>query len=160
MYVNTHFDFTGMMKNLFSKQLSLCVCILLSATHAAAGPATQPNKLSPCPESPNCVSSLSNNKKHFIEPFDFKGGREEARQKLIHILKSTRRVHLVKVEADFIHAEFRSFIFRFVDDVAFYFPSEEGSIHVRSASRTGYYDFGANRRRVERLRSAFESRTK
>ncbi|MGD9241474.1 MAG: DUF1499 domain-containing protein, partial [Desulfobacterales bacterium] len=43
---------------------------------------------------------------------------------------------------------------------AFYFPSEETIIHVRSASRTGYYDFGANRRRVERLRSAFENRTK
>lgn len=149
-----------MMKYLYQKRLSLYVCILLSATQAAAGPATRPNKFLPCPDSPNCVSSLSDNKKQFIEPFDNKGRREEARQKLINILKSKKRVRLVKVETDFIHAEFRSFIFRFVDDVAFYFPSEETIIHVRSASRTGYYDFGANRRRVERLRSAFENRTK
>jgi uncharacterized protein (DUF1499 family) len=160
MHLNTHFNYTGVMKNLFSKQLSLCVCILLSATPASGGSEARPSRLSPCPDSPNCVSSLSDNKKHFIEPFDFRGSREEVRQKLINILKSTRRVRLVKVETDFIHAEFRSFIFRFVDDVAFYFPSEETIIHVRSASRTGYYDFGANRRRVERLRSAFENRTK
>jgi uncharacterized protein (DUF1499 family) len=145
-----------MMKSLFSKRLSLYVCILLSATHATAGPA----KLSPCPDSPNCVSSQSADKAHFIDPLPYDGSLAKARQRLINILRSTKRVRLVKVETDFIHAEFRSFIFGFVDDVAFTFPSEENIIHVRSASRTGYYDFGANRRRVERLRSAFENWTK
>jgi uncharacterized protein (DUF1499 family) len=144
------------MKNLFSNHLPLYVCILLSATHAAA----EPNKFSPCPGSPNCVSSQSENKKHFIEPFEYTGNREEARQKLINILEKTKRVLLVKAETDYIHAEYRSFIFRFVDDVELYFPSEDTIIHVKSASRIGYYDFGANRRRVERLRSALENLAK
>lgn len=148
------------MKHLYPTNLSLCICILLSATSASDGLAAKAVKLLSCPDSPNCVSSLSEEKKHFIDPFYFSGSREEARQKLINILKNTRRVRLVKVETDFIHAEFRSFTFRFVDDVTFYFPAEETCIHVRSASRTGYYDFGANRRRVERLRSAFEDRIK
>ena len=43
-----------------------------------------------------------------------------------------------------------------IDDVEFYFPPDERIIHVRSESRTGYYDFGANRRRVERLRNELE----
>ena len=145
-----------MMKNLFSKHLSLYVCVLLSATHASAGP----NRLSPCPDSPNCVSSKSPDKARFIEPFHYVGNREDARQKLINILENTKRVHLVKVETNYLHAEFRSFLFRFVDDLEFYIAPEENIIHVKSASRIGYYDFGVNRRRVERLRSAFKNSVK
>ena len=50
-----------------------------------------------------------------------------------------------------------SIVFQFVDDVEFYFPPDQTIIHLKSASRKGHYDFGANRRRVERLRSTFES---
>jgi uncharacterized protein (DUF1499 family) len=149
-----------MMKNLFSNRLPLYVCILLSACHAAPGAAAEPDKFSPCPDSPNCVSSQSAENARFIEPLHYAGSRADARQKLINILEKTKRVRIVKAETDYIHAEFRSFIFRFIDDVEFYFPQAETSIHVKSASRTGYYDFGANRRRVDRLRSAFENLAK
>ena len=145
-----------MMKNLFSKHLSLCICILLSATHASAGP----SRLSPCPDSPNCVSSRSTNPSRFIEPLRYTGNLPKARQKLIDLLENSKRTRLVRVETDYIHAEFRSLIFNFVDDIEFYFPSEDHIIHVRSASRTGYYDFGVNRRRVERLRATFENSAK
>jgi uncharacterized protein (DUF1499 family) len=145
-----------MMKNLFSKHLSLYVCILLSATHATAGP----NKLSPCPDSPNCVSSQSRDSARFIEPLRYTGNFADARQKVIDLLKSSKRARLIQVEADYIHAEFRSVIFKFVDDIEFYLSSEDRIIHVRSASRTGYYDFGVNRRRVERLRATFENSAK
>ena len=148
------------MKNLFSKRLSLYACILLSATHAAAGPSAKHPKFSPCPDSPNCVSSRSADESHFIEPLHYAGRRADAQQRLINILENTKRVRLVKVEMDYIHAEFRSFIFRFVDDVEFYFPSEKTIIHVKSSSRSGYYDFGANRRRVEQIRTAFENLAK
>ncbi len=149
-----------MMKNLFSNRLPLCICILLSACHAAAGPAVAPDTFSPCPDSPNCVSSQSAAKARFIEPLHYAGNRADARQKLINILEKTKRVHLVKAEADYIHAEFRSFLFGFVDDVEFYFSESDTIIHVKSASRAGYYDFGVNRRRVERLRSTFENLAK
>jgi uncharacterized protein (DUF1499 family) len=145
-----------MMKNLFSKHLSLYVCILLSATPAAAGP----SRISPCPDSPNCVSSQSNDSAHFIEPLRYTGNLADARQKLIELLENSKRTRLISVETDYIHAEFRSLIFNFVDDVEFYFSSEDQVIHVRSASRTGYYDFGVNRRRVERLRGTFENSAK
>jgi uncharacterized protein (DUF1499 family) len=113
-------------------------------------------QFTPCPDSPNCVSTQSTDKAHYIEPLRYYGSLADARQKLINILENTKRVRLVKVETNYIHAEFRSPIFRFVDDVEFLFPSEERIIHVKSASQSGYYDFGVNRRRVERLRSAFE----
>ena len=145
-----------MMKNLFSKHLSLYVCILLSATQAAAGP----SRLSPCPDSPNCVSSQSTDPARFIKPLRYTGDLADARQKLIDLLKDSKRARLISVETDYIHAEFRSLIFNFVDDVEFYFSSEDRIIHVRSASRTGYYDFGVNRRRMERLRAKFENSPK
>jgi uncharacterized protein (DUF1499 family) len=146
-----------MMKILSSKRLSLYFCILLSATNAEAGSAARPDKFSPCSDSPNCVSSQSTDKARFIEPLHYVGSLADARQKLIDILENTKRVRLVKVETDYIHAEFRSLIFQFIDDLELYFPPDQAIIHVKSASRKGYYDFGANRRRVERLRSTFES---
>jgi uncharacterized protein (DUF1499 family) len=144
------------MNNLKSKQLSLYFCILMGVTHAQASAADGPETFTPCPDSPNCVSSQSTDKAHFVEPLHYSDSTADARQKLIDILEGTQRVRLVKVETDYIHAEFRSSVFRFVDDVKFWFPPDKPIIHVKSASRTGYYDFGANRRRVERLREAFK----
>jgi uncharacterized protein (DUF1499 family) len=43
-----------------------------------------------------------------------------------------------------------------VDDVEFQLVPEERLMHVRSASRVGYWDLGVNRRRVERLREALK----
>ena len=114
----------------------------------------QKNQLT-CPDSPNCVSSLGTDKAHFVEPLHYAGSLADAKQRLINILQNTKRVRMTKIETDYIHAEFRSVVFQFVDDVEFFFPAEKTIIHIKSASRTGYYDFGANRRRVERLRTAF-----
>jgi len=71
------------------------------------------------------------------------------------------RAKIVSVEDNYLHVEFRSAIFRFVDDVEFLvvIPEEqrptEQRIHFRSASRVGYSDFGVNRRRMEQIRRAF-----
>jgi uncharacterized protein (DUF1499 family) len=148
------------MKKLFPNCLSLYFCFLLSASCAAGETTAKPNKVLPCPDSPNCVSSQSKDKAHFIEPLHYVGSLADARDRIINILQNTKRVNLAKIEAQYIHAEFRSLVFQFVDDVEFYFPSEKTIIHIRSASRTGYFDFGVNRRRVERLRSAFENSAK
>lgn len=57
---------------------------------------------------------------------------------------------------NYIHAEFTSSIFRFVDDVEFYFETAEKIVQVRSASRKGYYDWGVNRRRIEKIRKSLD----
>jgi len=51
-----------------------------------------------------------------------------------------------------------SSIFRFVDDVEFYFDNAKKLIQVRSASRTGYSDLGVNRRRIEEIRKQFDQK--
>ena len=116
------------------------------------------NKLTPCPDTPNCVSSLAEDQKHFIEPISYEKENALAQHELLRILNSFKRVRVVRIEEDYIHAEFVSFIFRFVDDVEFYFDKAKNLIQVRSASRTGYSDLGVNRRRIEEIRKQFDQK--
>jgi len=112
-------------------------------------------RLLPCPNSPNCVSSQDEKKSHKIAPLAYSCSKEKARKKLETLLKSMAGCEIKSKSDDYIHAIFKSRLFRFTDDVEFYFPEKPGLIHVRSASRIGYYDFGVNRKRVEKIRELF-----
>ena len=111
----------------------------------------------PCPDSPNCVSSLYKDQDSFIEPLGFKESPKIAWQKLVDTLKNTKGVQIIDSSDSKIHATFTSTIFRFVDDVYFRLDGENKIIDLRSSSRVGYYDFGANRKRIENLRKQFSS---
>lgn len=117
----------------------------------------QSGKLRPCPDSPNCVSSQSESDAHHIKPLEYKESKAKAQERLLQILETEKRTNLVSVEENYIHAEFTSLLFRFVDDVEFLFPEESETpvIHVRSASRLGYSDLGVNRKRIEHIRKRF-----
>jgi len=67
---------------------------------------------------------------------------------------------IIRQEANYLYAEYRTRLMRFVDDVEFVFDEKAGLIHVRSASRLGRRDFGVNRARVEALRSRIEGRVR
>ena len=57
----------------------------------------------------------------------------------------------------YLRAVFKTRLMRFRDDFEARLDAEAGRIHVRSASRLGYSDLGANRKRVEALRSAWSA---
>ena len=112
-------------------------------------------RLAPCPSSPNCVSSDAESGPHQIEPLRFDGDAATAwkfAQAAVGQLPRTRVVHL---EPDYLHAECRSTLMGFVDDLELYLRADEGTIAVRSASRLGWSDMGVNRRRVDAVRRAF-----
>lgn len=77
-------------------------------------------------------------------------------ERLRQVLRAMPRVQIRSDRAGYLHAEFRSLILRFVDDVEFLIDVKAGVIHVRSASRLGYSDLGVNRSRVETIRTAFD----
>ncbi len=136
--------------------------VVLSAMMILGCSACQPpnlgitdGKLAPCPDSPNCVSSQSSDKRHFIEPVRYEGTEQMAMERLTGVIRGMKRSRIITMEDHYIHAEFTSAFFRFVDDVEFYFDTEAKIIHMRSASRIGYSDFGVNRKRLEKLRSLF-----
>lgn len=113
-------------------------------------------RLSPCPDSPNCVSSQAEDPQHAIKPLTYEGSRAEAVSRLITVLESIDRMTVEQREQEYIRAVARTRVFKFADDLEFYFPDDEPVIHVRSASRVGHSDLGVNRKRMEDIRSRFK----
>ena len=116
--------------------------------------------LSPCPGTPNCVSSQEKYSQHRIQPITFEGSLELNKERLRRVLNSMRGTRIITQDVVYWHVEFTTQLLRFIDDVEFYFDESQSLIHVRSASRRGYWDLGVNRRRVETIRSRFEELTK
>jgi uncharacterized protein (DUF1499 family) len=83
----------------------------------------------------------------------------EAKKALLSAIGEWPNSEIVEVTDHYVHAEFTSNFFRFVDDVEFGIDDGLRIIHVRSSSRIGYYDFGVNRRRIERIRDQFAALT-
>jgi uncharacterized protein (DUF1499 family) len=110
-------------------------------------------QLSPCPSSPNCVSTQAQDEGHAIEQFRYRKPRAEAKEALKEVIRSLPRTKLVEEDESYLHYEFTSLLLRFVDDVEFLFDDETKTIHFRSASRTGYGDMGVNRKRMEQVRT-------
>lgn len=114
-------------------------------------------KLAPCPESPNCVNSRSNNSVHAIKAIHFKKPLTQAKAMLAlkEALLDLPRIEIIKETDTYIYAEATSKIMRFVDDVEFLFPNTSliQEVHARSASRLGYKDFEVNRERIESIRA-------
>ena len=112
-------------------------------------------KLHSCPKSPNCVSTQAIDEKQKMEPINYSGDIEDAKAKIISIINSLKRSKIITNEENYIHIEFRTATFRFVDDVEFLFDDKEKIIHFRSRARMGYSDMGVNRKRMEEITKLF-----
>jgi uncharacterized protein (DUF1499 family) len=110
-------------------------------------------RLAACPSTPNCVSSLATDDGHGIAPLRFTGSAAAAMARLTGIVRSLPRTTVTLATETYLHAECRSALFRFVDDLEFFVDERGAVIHVRSAARLGSWDLGVNRRRVEEIRS-------
>jgi uncharacterized protein (DUF1499 family) len=128
---------------------AFCACSADSAK--VSGP--RGGKLAPCPDRPNCVSSDADDAARRVAPFVFQGSATDAWDALGAHVATLPRVRVVSASPVYLHAVVRSRFFRFEDDLEFYLRPKAGVIAVRSASRSGYFDFGVNRRRIEAIRS-------
>lgn len=120
-----------------------------------AGPRAVPSSLQPCPRDRNCVSSLATHSSHRVDPFPCVGTCEETLARLRNLVELTPGASIVVCTNDYLRAEYRSTLLRFVDDLELLVDRHSSLIQVRSASRVGSWDLGANRRRVEDLRRRF-----
>ena len=130
------------------------VLFACSTPHARQGPAS-PALLPVCPDSPNCVSSQAKDSRRRVDPIRFTGPSGSAWSRLRRVIEGMKRARITDGTDGYLHVEVRSAVFGFVDDVEFLMDAGGSRIDVRSASRTGHYDFGANRRRVEEIRARF-----
>lgn len=119
-------------------------------------------RLAPPRRTPNCVSSQADpaDPQHLIAPIAFAGSPAGAMDTLRRIVDGMDGSSVLRQEAGYLYAEYRSRLMGFVDDVEFSVSAKEGVIHVRSASRLGRRDFGVNRARVESIRVQFAAASK
>lgn len=116
---------------------------------AIAGPPV----LTPCPDKPNCVSTEAFGKAQ-MAPIPFAGTVAEAQDALRRAIAAQARSAITREEPGFIAAEFRSRVFGFVDAAEFVIDADARVIRYRSGARSGHYDFGVNRERMDALRAA------
>ncbi len=142
--------------------LSIALSLIITSCSGVrpANLGVKDGKLAPCPASANCVSSQSTDKEHAVAPLYYTTSVPHAITDLRKVILGMKRARIVDERDFYIHAEFTSALWRFVDDVEFYFDGGEKVIHVRSASRLGKSDFGVNRKRVEDIRAAWSAQKK
>lgn len=136
---------------------SLSACNQQSGSAPVPEPASEnvsSDRLAPCPDTPNCVSSQAVEQSHYLPPIQGTHGRDRTMKRVREIVEANPRAKVVEASPDFLRAEYTIPVFGFVDDVTFLWSAQENVLHVRSASRTGRWDLGVNRRRVERIRKA------
>lgn len=122
---------------------------------------TEQNQLPPCPDTPNCINTEFPDKlSQYLRPISFPA---EKSQQIIPLVKETIiNMGGEIIEQDnafnnsyYLHATFTSAFFKFVDDFEIRIDNITHKLHIRSASRIGYSDFGANKRRVEKFSKQF-----
>lgn len=117
---------------------------LAKISHERAGRHVSPDAgaspLAPCPNQPGCAR----------REVAFDGELEALRT----ALEREPRTRILTATPRYLHAEVRSRIFGFVDDVEARLDPATGRLELRSASRVGKSDLGVNGTRLERLLAA------
>jgi uncharacterized protein (DUF1499 family) len=112
-------------------------------------------RLRKCPETPNCIGSEQQNRAHAVESFPIEPLEPFAAWRVFQRAVEVTGGKLVHADAGYLHAEYRTSVFRFIDDFEARLDVVDGRIHVRSASRVGRSDLGVNRHRLQRLRAVY-----
>ena len=137
--------------------ITVVLAILARVVKSPANLGVRDGKLAPCPNSPNCVSTQSQDPRHQIAPIAYTTSVAEAKARVLEVIRSMPRTTIITDDPTYVHAEFRTKGMGYVDDVEFTFDETAQVIHFRSSSRLPYWDWGVNRERMEKIRAAFEA---
>jgi uncharacterized protein (DUF1499 family) len=109
-------------------------------------------RLTPCPGTPNCECSESGDPS--VPPFPVTDAASDWKR-LKGVMSAFPHSRLLSEANGYLWYECRTPLVGFADDVEFRLDAESDVIHVRSASRIGRSDLGANRKRIERIRALY-----
>ena len=127
------------------------VAIVFGQAPPPRGLAQSGAALSPCPATPNCVSTEAADPQHAMPAIPFADAPEAAQARARAALTAEPRTLVVLERSGYLHAESRSRLLRFVDDVEIVVDASARVFRFRSASRVGRSDLGVNRQRMERV---------
>jgi uncharacterized protein (DUF1499 family) len=94
---------------------------------------------------------------HVIAPIKYAGDGKTAFRKLAEIVGKMDGATVITANSDYLYAQFETRLLKFVDDAEFVLDEPNGVIQMRSASRLGSKDLGANRQRLETIRARFKT---
>lgn len=108
------------------------------------------DRLSRCPDTPNCVNSeYPEQAEHYVSPLNLSTANNKQIMHLAQKNLLAMGAHISSTDNHYLHATFTSRLFKFIDDFELRLDVANQKLHIRSASRTGYSDFGVNKRRVK-----------
>ena len=118
-------------------------------------------RLKPPAQTPNSVSSQAalwpdhpQQAYATITPLALRGDGAASLARIRSIVQAMPGAVVVSSSDDYLYAQFTTRLMKYTDDVEFWFDPAARVVQVRSASRIGEGDFGANRARVEAVRAA------
>ena len=108
----------------FKIQISITVLILLMIISGCASDhygnlGIKNGRLSACPDTPNCVSSQSIKKSVYVDPIHWPQNVPDIKNILFDTINTMKRTRIVSHDKNYVHVEFTSALFRFIDDVEF-----------------------------------------
>ena len=127
--------------------------VMAGLSRSGMPPGLENGRLAACPNAPNCVSSEEGGpEKARIAPIPLPELESAIIQKRLRERIREMGGEIRTQTPDYTAATFTTNGFGFVDDLETRIDPDARLLHIRSASRVGYSDFGANRKRVEQLR--------
>lgn len=135
--------------------ISLALVVLSMSSRKQPALGLLNGQLRACPATPNCVCSEYDDNKAFVAPLLYNGPADGAWQHIRQAIIGTGGL-IVTDHQGYLHARYETRLLRFIDDVEVRHDTLRHVIHVRSASRAGHSDLGANRKRVAKIRTEFE----
>lgn len=121
--------------------------IFSHVVYAEPGKGLIDGKLAVCPDKPNCVSTENN----ALSPISIHMQTPEQAWLILKTVITGMGGNIKKFRSDYLWASFETSLMKFTDDVEARLDLENKVIHLRSASRVGYYDFNANNKRLKRI---------
>lgn len=117
------------------------------------------NQFIACPDTPNCVSSMTADNAHKIEALSLSDNPALSLDSIAALIKQQTNTQIVTLESGYLHATYKTKVLGFIDDVEMLQLPQSDVIEVKSASRLGRSDFGINRKRIEELRNTLKLQT-
>lgn len=107
----------------------------------------------PCPDSPNCVSTDAQDPEHGFPTLDLSDKAEWPA--IVAQVQQLPGLTVTEQSPGYLRAEARTPLFGYVDDLELH--QRDRQLALRSASRVGHSDLGANRKRLDALHARLKT---
>jgi len=118
----------------------------------------KPPELTGCNDLHNCTASTASTKRNQIEPIAYNTEPAELISKVAKQIAKQRGTMIKTQNNHYLHATYKTWLLGYTDDLELLLDDASGILHIRSASRIGQSDLGANRKRIEALRTLLQGK--